>query len=447
MDLVFGRSRIHLQLLPIAMVGLFLLSDHMLADLLLGLEDEEARKIAEFSALGLSIVGALLGWNHYPRFWRNWLLLLLATLAVLSLDSWLNYNSFARYPHVTFKILVLFAVVWGYRVFRYRSEPYHMRRIVSLICVGALLNVLLLKRELLGLGAFSDIDRPLDAASAWLLLLSGLYFLNTYLTRGGPLRLGVLLVLFGFLIFLNHRTVWMSSVVALVLNAFLLRRSTEAIRPAAVTSLLLTPTVLGVLGLSLLLSSFPEITQILTERLSDISNVDSQGTGNWRLEQWKAYWPFVLDHPLLGNRFAGFEMPVQFYEESKQAPWADFTGHHFHSLYLDRLFYFGAAGLLMLLPLVVRGVRMVLAAPRLTPQQITWASFVATGLVSGVSYDWPVYFYFLLGAGLSVLEIPAPAPVSPAPVVPMPAGLARPSPRPASLPLPNPMTAANAPVA
>ena len=110
---------------------------------------------------------------------------------------------------------------------------------------------------------------------------------------------------------------------------------------------------------------------------------------------------------------------MQLYDEAGDQVWANYTGHHFHSFYLDRLFYFGGLGVLLvvLVPLL-RLLRTLWRAGPLSAELVAVLSFVATFFVFGISYDWPGYLYGVLGlllATVSFQAVPVPPRVRPAP--------------------------------
>ncbi|UOQ76606.1 hypothetical protein MUN84_19065 [Hymenobacter sp. 5516J-16] len=71
------------------------------------------------------------------------------------------------------------------------------------------------------MSAFLENERGFDVTSAFLLLLPALYYFNQYLSRGGLPQLVVFFVLLALIVFLQHRTVWLTTALALVLNVLL----------------------------------------------------------------------------------------------------------------------------------------------------------------------------------------------------------------------------------
>jgi O-antigen ligase len=93
--------------------------------------------------------------------------------------------------------------------------------------------------------------------------------------------------------------------------------------------------------------------------------------------------------------------------------WQDRTGHHFHSFYLDRAFYFGIIGLVMVLlvPIIRTGQRLWQPGPMRSDTALLIAYFGCL-LVFSASYDWSTYHFGLLGLLLAYLAEPEPQPSS-----------------------------------
>jgi O-antigen ligase len=163
--------------------------------------------------------------------------------------------------------------------------------------------------------------------------------------------------------------------------------------------------VLGIASSAFLFSQYPEIIDKIEASVSDIENYDKQGTGGWRMTQIKSYIPFVEENFVFGMRFAGFELPIQFYREDIDAPvFEDGNGHFFHSFYLEIFFYLGLIGMILfLIPTlyaILRGIKM----ETLNTNQIILYAFACSGFVFGLSYVLPPFYYGCLGLCLALLE-------------------------------------------
>jgi hypothetical protein len=348
---------------------------------------------------------------------RTWLLLVLAALAGLMLESYANQGSWMAYPHVFSKLLVLLIMFGIYAFYRRFGLP-SMGQVVGALTLVLLANLLVFHRDSLSLSAFAENERGFGSAAAYLFVPVALYCLNRFLLRGGWLGLAGFLFCLPLIIFLQHRSVWIATAVAIPIDLWLLRRVPGArFSFPRVLALVLLPAGLGSLGATALVLDNPEVVSRLATNLEDMANADKQGTGSWRLKQMESYVPLVQERPLAGWRLEGFEVPMQFYDPSSDQPmWQDRTGHHFHSFYLDRAFYFGllGVGLVLLVPLIRVGQRLGQPGP-MRPDTALLIAYFGCLLVFSASYDWSTYHFGLLGLLLAYLAEPEPPLVEPSP--------------------------------
>ncbi|GAA3965054.1 hypothetical protein [Hymenobacter antarcticus] len=357
---------------------------------------------------------------------RRWLLLIMVALGALALESYAGWQSWMVYPHVFAKFLVM-VHVFALHAFYRRFGPPPFGLLMGVLLLGLLANLAVYHPDSLSLSAFLDNERGFASTSAMLLLLPTLYYLNQYLTRGGLPRLLTFFMGAALIIFLQHRSVWVAMGVALALNAVLLllgRVEGARLSSARLLPMVLLPLFVLISG-GLVALNDPHVVKKLEASLNDIAHPNTRGTGGWRMKQFEAYQPFLEEYPVAGMRLSGFELPVQFYTlaahgGSDEQVWADGTGHHFHSFYVDRLFYFGGLGLglTLLVPLLLLGRRLLSRAP-LPPATVTLAVFTLSSLVYGISYDWPLYFFGLMGLTLAAVADPGRVPVA-APAAPRP---------------------------
>ena len=302
---------------------------------------------------------------------------------------------------------------------------------MGLLLLGLATNLVLYHRDALSLSAFLDNERGFSSTSAMLLLLPTLYYFNQYLAHGGMARLLVFFLGAALILFLQHRSVWLSMGVALALNGLLVslgRVAGARLSSARLLPMVLLPLVVLISG-GLVALSDPHVVKKLEGSLNDIMRPSKQGTGSWRLKQFEAYQPYLEEYPIAGMRLKGFELPVQFYtladDGGGQVPvWEDRTGHHFHSFYVDRLFYFGITGLLLtvLVPVLLLGRRLLSHLP-MAPPTAAFVIFSLSSLIYSITYDWPLYFFGILGLSLAAAAVPSRTPVP----LPVDARAARPA--------------------
>ncbi|RPD44967.1 hypothetical protein DNI29_19940 [Hymenobacter sediminis] len=382
-----------------------------------------------YALLGFGVVSLVLYGRRLPQLAWRWLLVVLLAHGLLALESYAEWGAWMAYPHVFSKLTDLLTLL-GFFAFYYRFGLPPMGTLMVLLLTALFGSLLLNHPEALSLGAFLENERGFTVTSAYLFLLPALYYLNRYFAGGGVVSMLVCLGCLAMILFLQHRTVWLSTILALLLTAFLARRiGPPQLLLRRLTPLLLVPMLLGLTGGLAVVLDDPQVLRKLSSSLDDIQHVDKQGTGSWRLKQFEAYVPFILERPVAGWRNEGFELPVQFYGSDDDAPvWEDRTGHHFHSFYMDRLFYFGILGVLLAIAapflLVVRFLRRPGPIP---PVVLALVAFSGSSLQYGFSFDWPLYLYGLLGLGLaSVALVPTTAPAAP-PASPTPPASLNPS--------------------
>ncbi|WP_210520975.1 O-antigen ligase family protein [Hymenobacter terricola] len=383
----------------------------------------------ELAMLILGLGTVLWYWKRLEPTMSRAVLCTMAYLLGMMLESYATHGTWIIYLHVFSKVLSLFMIYGTYAYYYNRGMP-PLKQFVGILFVVLLLNLAFIHPEALSLKAFLDNDRGFSATSALMLLLPTMLCLNWYLQRGNGLTMGLFLMGLGLIIFLQHRSVWMATLMALPVNLLVLRRVPSArFSLHRVSALVLVPlAILFVGGLATVLQN-PAVIKKFETSYEDITKADKQGTGSWRIKQMESYQPLVAERPLMGWRLEGFEVPMQFYDPTSDLPmWADGTGHHFHSFYMDRLFYFGWLGLLLaIVPLFVQIVRRLAYPAPLTAEAAALVGLFAGCLVFGLSYDWPPYMYPLLGLMLAATARPKAAPAAPQPtVIPEPSSRSEP---------------------
>ncbi|NML67717.1 hypothetical protein HHL22_21155 [Hymenobacter sp. RP-2-7] len=341
---------------------------------------------------------------------RGWLWVVLAVIGGLMLESYANQGSWLAYPHVFSKLFMLLILLGTYTFYRRFGLP-SLGQVVSVLVLVLIANLLVFHRDSLSLSAFAENERGFASSSAYLFLPVALYCLNRYLAKGSLLLLLGFFMSLVFILFLQHRSVWIATVIAVPIDLLLLRRA-GGVRFSFNKILLLIalPVGLGSLGVGAIVLNNPEVITRMQTNVEDMANADKQGTGSWRLKQLESYLPLVYERPIAGWRLEGFEVPMQFYDPSNDQPmWADRTGHHFHNFYLDRAFYFGILGILLVLlvPVIRVAQRLLQRGPLRTDTALLMAYFISL-LVFSASYDWSTYHFALLGLMLAAIAEPEP---------------------------------------
>jgi O-antigen ligase len=199
--------------------------------------------------------------------------------------------------------------------------------------------------------------------------------------------------------------VWIATGIALTINLFLFQKASFHRSSQSYAFLIITPLVGIFLLLTFLVSTAPDFIEKLSERANDIVNYKTEGTGNWRHEQFVSYLPFIKENFFMGMRFEGFELPIQFYNLEAGIPFFnDGTGHHFHSFYVDTLFYFGVVGLLLKIAPFFYLAYKIYKERELTIAQLALSAFAFSALFYGISYWWPAFFYGIFGFTISIFD-------------------------------------------
>ena len=367
-----------------------------------------------YALFGLSVVAMVLYGRYMEPLMKKWMWVVLAYIGVLMLESYANQGSWIAYPHV-FSKMFMYLILFGVYAFHRRFGMPSMGQLIGAVTFVMVANLMVFHRDSLSLSAFAENERGFQSSSAYLFVLVSMYCLNRYLTHNSVTMLFSFFLCLPLIIFLQHRSVWIATAIAVPLDLLLLTRTTGArFSFAKVMGLVAVPAILGSLGIFLIVLNNPEVVTRMQTNVEDMANTDKQGTGSWRLKQLESYVPLVQDRPIAGWRLEGFEVPMQFYDPSNDQPmWPDHTGHHFHNFYLDRAFYFGIIGIIMIV--LVPVIRVVQRLFQRGPMRADTAMLIAHFgclLVFGTSYDWSTYHYALIGLMLAAIAEPEAVPLS-----------------------------------
>jgi hypothetical protein len=268
------------------------------------------------------------------------------------------------------------------------------------------LNLVLINSHALSISSFTNHERGVNASTMYLLVIPFLYFTGRYLIKGGLFHLAMLFFVLFAIIFFQHRTVWICTIVILAIYTFLVKfKGKVPVNFGKLIPVAVVLTILSIMASAFLFTMYPEIIDKFTENFSDIENYDKQGTGGWRYQQIMSYVPFIQENFVFGMRFDGFELPIQFYRDDLNAPvFEDGMGHFFHSFYVEVLFYLGAVGMTLYLMMHFYMMKKGFTSKTLDENQILLLSFISSGIVYGFSYVLPYFFYAVLGVGIAYME-------------------------------------------
>ncbi|GAA4437982.1 hypothetical protein GCM10023188_32800 [Pontibacter saemangeumensis] len=354
----------------------------------------------------LSFTYSILNFQRMSPYMRFAFFLLTLYVFCLVFESYYKYSTFLVYPHVFLKLFLLSHTFFIYTF--YKKNPYlNFKHIVYFILIGFVLHIFIVHPDSLSVSSFTSHERGAVATSVYMLMIPLLYFLGSYLYEGKFINLAGTFFVLLLIIFFQHRTVWICSAFAIgVLYLYIRFKSDKPINLVGrLLPVVFIIAVVSVISSAFIFSMNPDILAKFQENFTDIENYNSQGTGGWRYLQFLSYLPFIQDNLMVGMRFEGFELPIQFYQEDIDKPvFEDGNGHFFHSFYVDILFYVGMAGMLIYFLTMVHPIRKSFGKPQLTIIQIILLTFISTGFVYGISYILPPFYFGILGWCITILE-------------------------------------------
>lgn len=326
-------------------------------------------------------------------------------LFALVFESYYRYGTPMVYPHVFQKLLIFYYTFFMYTFYK-KHDYFQLKHVVYLVVIVFVLNLVLINSHALSISSFTNHERGVNASTMYLLVIPFLYFTGRYLFKGGIFYLAMLFFVLFAIIFFQHRTVWICTIVILAIYTFLVKFKGKApVNFGKLIPVAVVLTILGIMASAFLFTMYPEIIDKFTENFSDIENYDKQGTGGWRYQQIMSYVPFIQENFVFGMRFDGFELPIQFYRDDLNAPvFEDGMGHFFHSFYVEVLFYLGAVGMTLYLMMHFYMMKKGFTSKTLDENQILLLSFISSGIVYGFSYVLPYFFYAILGVGIAYME-------------------------------------------
>lgn len=239
---------------------------------------------------------------------------------------------------------------------------------------------------------FNSEDRSMTAAEAYYLVLPFVYSLNVYLLQGRVKFLYYALTLGILILACFHRTVWMTSSSAIVINWFLIRTYIQIKTSDIITQLAPVLLIAG-LVVGCMFYAKPELTDSLISSFSDIQNSNDQGTGGWRSEQRDIYMSMVPEHPFLGWTYEGYDKG-EVMATAESEGWSGAKGTFIHSGYVYSLYNFGIVGLLLQYGFIlITLLQLHRVLNKQDPGQWALLMFLSSSFVYAWSYQLPDFFW------------------------------------------------------
>lgn len=344
----------------------------------------------------LSVAYGIVFFFRFPTHLR------ITTVLYLLLTVWLIGVSYHMYgvPVASMQYMGLslsFTLVYGGYVACWYLREISLREIGMTIFGLFFINQVVLGRIMLH--QFNATERSTTAEETYYLLLPFCYYAVRYLQtirlRHLITALLVLVMLIGFF----HRTVWMAATAAIGVLSMLMHTSIR--QHLGLTGIRLLPYLgLGIMAVLAFLMTHSQtaarLSGSLSESFSDIGNANSQGTSGWRHEQRQLYWNRIVQRPLLGWSYEGYE-DGELIIDDPESP--DTKGTFIHSGYVNALYHYGLFGLSIHYGLLLSTLAFMWRRFRREAGYIALFVFLTTGLVYSWSYQLPLFYWVLLGVG------------------------------------------------
>jgi len=320
-------------------------------------------------------------------------------------ESIIKYDKILIYPHIILGLSSFFFLVTFYVVMTKFVDPAFFLKILCYATCGFIyLQQFLVRTSIVPPG--SDIDlyglnRSSHATTIFLLVLCTIYFLSLFLKKPKFSTSAIIILNLIIIIIENHRSVWTSFIAAILVFSFLVLKG----KRSKIKWLFFYFLIAMVLFTSIYFTLFGESKHVryinfMQERFQEIYMFrELGGTATHRLNQYEYYLPLVWKDPLFGLRFRGFEIPLP-----PGFSYQKMSGHHFHSGYLDVLFYHGFFGLFLLFCPIVYFVIKFCKEEKHNIENMTLFAFICSGFVFSLVYIPSFYYFAVLGIGLAFLE-------------------------------------------
>lgn len=283
-------------------------------------------------------------------------------------------------------------------ILEFLAKFYLAVYVIFMIIYGRGFSFSLNSVEMDDYGPFSGDSRVIHARSIFMMILPLLWFLNKYLKERATSALLWFLFCVIVIVIHQHRSVWASSLFSLGIYFFIVVRN--RIISLSKTLKIFFSAALGILLLAFVISQlFPDMLTFFGERFSEILDPTREdGTGKFRADQRRVYFPMVLERPFFGWTFEGFEMKNPLVDW-----WPEKTGQHFHEGFMEMLFYHGFLGLILkYFYLLYLGFKAFFR--NLDEKSGILIAFTLAGLIFSFSYVLPLIFWGVVGICLYYLE-------------------------------------------
>ncbi len=339
------------------------------------------------------IPALVLCYFSFPGIYKVVAWALVLGLIGLVLESKYEYGQFV-YSYFVIKRFAYCGLALSAYYVMHKAEPLKFVYVVYLIFGFFFINQILLG-QIFSYNLTSE-SRTTSAFEAFYLVIPFLYSFVLYLKEHKLIHMAVSLFTFALIVFLLHRSVISTVVIAaafVVGLSFVGKLSANSLpigRTGLVFAVLLTIAVP-------LMNLLPgNKVDAFVENLGGILDPKEDNTGSWRVEQSTFYLGQFPERPLFGWRYDGYDRGEIMENE-------DFPekGTIIHSQYIDMLYNYGAVGLAINLLLIIGTLITLYTRNRtFTTEQTVLFGFLASGLIFAISYQLPVYYWGFVGVGM-----------------------------------------------
>ncbi|MDQ1141197.1 hypothetical protein QE439_002578 [Pedobacter agri] len=329
-----------------------------------------------------------------------------AIVVKMIFESMLNYGTIFQqltlftilFPAAYIIFVKYICRIYDFDILELIAQFYILLYILFMAIYGRGFSFSLEQVTMVDYGPFSGDSRIIHARSIFMMIIPMLWYLNEFLMHKKMISLFILIICFSIIVVHQHRSVWASSIFALGIYFFMSLRVNLLSIPRLL-NIFITSIILLVLLSFIISQVFPGTLEFFADRFSEILDpAKEDGTGKFRADQRRVYFPMVLERPLFGWTFEGFEMKNPLVDW-----WPEKTGQHFHEGFMEMLFYHGFLGLILKY-FYLAYLAFKVFAKNLDQKSIILISFSLAGLIFSFSYVLPLIFWGHVGLCLYYLE-------------------------------------------
>lgn len=357
--------------------------------------------------LGMGVyVFLLYRFNFLKTSEKIYIIIFSALLIRLVLESLYQYNTFFQqltmYTVLAPVMFVIFIKVicrsHNFDLLEFLAKFYIFTYIVFMVLYGRGFGFSLAQIEMDDYGPFSGDTRIIHARSIFMMIIPLIWYLHQFIMTKKLKHAGVFIFCFVVLLIHQHRSVWSSAIISILIYLGASIRAKQ-LKISAVGSVFAYSIIFLSIALFVVSNMAPGFLSFMGERFSEILNPAKEGsTGNFRIQQREVYGELFKQHPFFGWTFEGFEMPNPLVDW-----WPEKTGQHFHEGFMEMLFYHGVVGMLIKYSFLFYFCFKIFST-KLSVEAIILMSICISGMLFSFSYVLPLIFWGHVGLTLYYLE-------------------------------------------